>query len=903
MEMDQWTRHRPRWGSAIAAGWFSLGLWHAPSPAAPAPPPEAPLANVAQTPPQQRLQDLIQRGMQLMQEGRDRNALDLLLEAERLLPRDGDRPLAGTLLNNIGLLYHRQGAYPQAQGYLEQALTLSREGGDRVGEGSALQNLGENYRLTGQYDQALRHYGQALDIHRENRDRLRESITLQNRALVYGAQGRYREALEDHGAALAINRAIGYRSGEGQNLNGLAVIAYQQGRYRDALDYYGDALAISQATGNRIEEGAILNNRAAVHYQLGQYAEALAGFEGTLTIRREVGDRTGEASSLSNLGAAHRSLGRYGEALVYFQQALDLFRTLGNPAGEEATLRGMGATYNLSGQYDQAQGYYGQALTLSRAIGNRPGEGAALQGLAIAHHHLGDLDQALGYYQEALAVRRAIGDRLGEAATLRNLGRAHLASGALDLAVAALQEGLTVSAAIERDLGANDRDRVSFFDTWGGAWGDLQRVLVAQGQWERALEAADQARARSLADFLQPATAGQPRSPLTIAQMQQLARDRNATLLIYSVLDQELLAWVVAPSGQITFRSLDPAAIGIPIRTAVASTRATATNPINDFFFGSVDAPFSSDWVLAVRSGLTDAPAATDPGPLTTDGTDGLQQGYRLLIEPIEDLLPQGTGERLIIIPHRELGMLPFGALLDSQDRFLVERFTLSIAPSIQVLAALPRDRPRTGQGLLAIGNPAPMPRHNDQPLSPLAGAAQEAQTIAQFFDTAPLLGPQATETAVKARLDTADLLHFATHGIFQIGDRDVLDAWLALAPDPQNGEDGKLTLGEIFDRPLAAQIAVLSACDTGKGRITGEGVIGLARAFLRAGTPTVVASLWKVPDQQTAMLMEEFYQHLLAGRDRAEALRLAQLSIRARYPNPFYWAAFVIIGDGHSPY
>ncbi|GAB4354773.1 MAG: hypothetical protein Fur0042_23840 [Cyanophyceae cyanobacterium] len=195
------------------------------------------------------------------------------------------------------------------------------------------------------------------------------------------------------------------------------------------------------------------------------------------------------------------------------------------------------------------------------------------------------------------------------------------------------------------------------------------------------------------------------------------------------------------------------------------------------------------------------------------------------------------------------------------------------------------------------------MPRHNDHPLSPLTGAAQEAQTIARFFNAAPLLGPQATETAVKARLDGADLLHFATHGIFQVGDRDVLDAWLALAPDPQNGEDGKLTLGEIFDRPLAAQIAVLSACDTGKGRITGEGVIGLARAFLRAGTPTVVASLWKVPDQQTAMLMEEFYRQLLAGRDRAEALRLAQLSIRARYPNPFYWAAFVIIGDGDAPY
>ncbi|GAB4354780.1 MAG: hypothetical protein Fur0042_23850 [Cyanophyceae cyanobacterium] len=119
--------------------------------------------------------------MQLMPQGRDRNALELFLEAEQRLNRDRNHPLAGTLLNNIGLLYQQQGAYPQAQRYLEQALTLSREGGDRVGEGSTLQNLGENYRLTGQYDQALRHYDQALTIHRENGDRLRESVALHNR--------------------------------------------------------------------------------------------------------------------------------------------------------------------------------------------------------------------------------------------------------------------------------------------------------------------------------------------------------------------------------------------------------------------------------------------------------------------------------------------------------------------------------------------------------------------------------------------------------------------------------------------------------------------------------------------------------------------------------------------------
>ncbi|MCG9885895.1 MAG: CHAT domain-containing protein [Cyanobacteria bacterium] len=122
----------------------------------------------------------------------------------------------------------------------------------------------------------------------------------------------------------------------------------------------------------------------------------------------------------------------------------------------------------------------------------------------------------------------------------------------------------------------------------------------------------------------------------------------------------------------------------------------------------------------------------------------------------------------------------------------------------------------------------------------------------------------------------------------------------LALSPDGQN--DGKLDLSEVFDSNLSAELAVLSACDTNRGQVIGEGVIGLGRAFPKAGTPTVVASLWKVPDEQTAMLMEAFYEELLAGRDRADALRLAQLKVREQYPNPHYWAAFVLIGEGDRP-
>ncbi|MEM9772036.1 MAG: CHAT domain-containing protein, partial [Cyanobacteria bacterium P01_D01_bin.73] len=162
-----------------------------------------------------------------------------------------------------------------------------------------------------------------------------------------------------------------------------------------------------------------------------------------------------------------------------------------------------------------------------------------------------------------------------------------------------------------------------------------------------------------------------------------------------------------------------------------------------------------------------------------------------------------------------------------------------------------------------------------------------------------PILGRQATEATIKSQLANASILHFATHGIIPKSDRD-LNSWLALANvSPNDNEDSKLTIAEIFNSKLSAQLAVLSACDTNSGEVSGEGVLGLARAFLKAGVPTVVASSWKVPDRETQILMEEFYDQLLAGKTYAEALRAAQLKVRADSPNPFNWAAFSVIGEG----
>jgi CHAT domain-containing protein len=169
---------------------------------------------------------------------------------------------------------------------------------------------------------------------------------------------------------------------------------------------------------------------------------------------------------------------------------------------------------------------------------------------------------------------------------------------------------------------------------------------------------------------------------------------------------------------------------------------------------------------------------------------------------------------------------------------------------------------------------------------------AVEAEEVGQLLSVHPLLGATATETAIKHQLSQARLIHFATHGLFN--ESKPLEGAIALAP---GGQDGLLTASEIMDFSLQAELVVLSACDTGRGRITGDGVIGLSRSFLAAGAQRVMVSLWQVPDEATAHLMVAFYRQLRQGQTEAQALRSAMLTTIRTYPNPRDWAAFTVMG------
>jgi CHAT domain-containing protein len=335
---------------------------------------------------------------------------------------------------------------------------------------------------------------------------------------------------------------------------------------------------------------------------------------------------------------------------------------------------------------------------------------------------------------------------------------------------------------------------------------------------------------------------------------------------------------VIQPTGEITFRQVD-------LKPLWQKHNASLTSLI-----------VGNQEFLAVRS--RSSLGSTQPQP-------DLPTLHQLLIDPIASLLPTDPNARVIFIPQGALFQVPFPALQDEGGTYLIEKHTILTAPSIQVLDLTRQQRQKLAQKqshsgrALVLGNPTMpsvslSPGEPKQQLSPLPGAEAEAIAIAPLLKTQAITGAQGTKAQIVQKMPQASIIHLATHGLLD----DVRGLGSAIALAPSGSDDGLLTAEEIFDMKLQANLVVLSACNTGFGRITGDGVIGLSRALISAGVPSVIVSLWAVPDAPTSELMKAFYQNLQNNPDKAQALRQAMLTTMKTHPGPRNWAAFTLIGE-----
>ncbi|MCF4967770.1 CHAT domain-containing tetratricopeptide repeat protein [Nostoc sp. CMAA1605] len=811
-----------------------------------------------------------------------------------------DRLGEGQSLGNLGIAYDALGDYSKAIDYHQQSLAIAQEIKDRNGEGAALGNLGIAYYALGNYSKAIDYQQQRLAIAREIKDRLGEGQALGNLGLAYNALGDYGKAIDYHQQRLAIAREIKDRNGEGKALGNLGIVYDALGDYSKAIDYQQQRLAIAREIKDRLGEGQSLGNLGLAYYALGDYSKAIDYHQQRLAIAREIKDRLGEGKALGNLGIAYYALGDYSKAIDYHQQSLAIAREIKDRNGEGQALGNLGLAYYALGDYSKAIDYHQQSLAIAREIKDRLGEGQSLGNLGIVYDALGDYSKAIDYHQQRLAITREIKDRNGEGTALNNLGVALQKSGKLPEAEKILRAGIDVWKSIRGNLGSNDVYKVSIFEEQARTYRTLQQVLIAQNKTNAALEISEQGRSRALVDLLNSRLSGKntlENLEPTLSLLQQIAKQQNATLVEYSIIynefkiqgkqqtkDSELYIWVIKPTGEVTFRKADLKPLWQKENTNLEKLVSMSRQSIG----------------VRGRGGLS-----VSPKPDAPKTKQRLSRLHQLLIQPIADVLPKQDSEKVIFIPQNELFLVPFPALQDERGKYLIQKHTILTSPSIQVLESTHKQRQRLGtkpiQGkdTLIVGNPTmpfftPKIGETPQQLTPLPGAEIEAIAISKLLKTEPLIGNKATESNVVKRLPQARFVHLATHGIFD--DIQGLNSAIALTPSGQ--DDGLLTASEILDLKLNAELVVLSACDTGRGRISGDGVIGLSRSLISAGVPSVLVSLWAVPDAPTARLMTQFYQNLQKNPNKAQALRQAMLTTMKTNPNPVDWAAFTLIGE-----
>ncbi len=466
----------------------------------------------------------------------------------------------------------------------------------------------------------------------------------------------------------------------------------------------------------------------------------------------------------------------------------------------------------------------------------------------------------------------------------------------------AQQPGLLWARAVK------DPTKVHLLEDLQSFFGELILVLLEADQDRAALVVAEAARSRALLDLLggrdkireqrakhplQTPARDLPSpdavAPLPLEELLDIVHRRQSTTIEYFLTENTLAIWVISPQG----------------------TVHAFTEPLAKHFPPSEGSPREAlRRALAELHGLLDSSPADHASGSTADRTaELLHQLHALLIKPIPArLLPDSADAPLTLIPHAELLSVPFAALKDSAQRYLVESHTLVYGPSLAVLKFSREDRERLGSHephLLALVNPRPMPMAEDgKRWNDLGDLAAVFPNIAAFFPESERLvftGEAATKATLIGRVKEATELCLVTHAKFLDKPFDPLDSYIAFAAGA-GPDDGYLRVPEAFWLDLHAELVILWACETGRGSFSGDGVQGLSRAFIWAGAPNLMVSLWSVPAQASAVQMYGFHQlWRQEGRSLARALRLAQLEQLQLYRDqPGIWSAFVLYGEGN---
>lgn len=902
----------------------------------------------------------------LYQRARFDDAISELDVLQPIVEQQQDSSRLMRIENYRGLIYKTQHQFDQAMPHYQKALSMASEIRDSVWVGILYDNIGGVYRTMGHLNKSLTYRKRALDIFENAGTDIDLSITLNNLGLTYYEFSMADRAYKYLSRSLDLAKKIGDTYRLTNAYINMGLVYKSLGNYDQALIAYQKALDYARKTGNPIKIAHTLNNLGKLYQTLGEEEKSLEYIhEGLQTLQDHGIDDPGELATLyKNIASRQLDMGEIDKASNNFYKALNFNKQVGDKHAITRVYMDMAKIARAQNNIQEAEKHAERALAMADSLNNSSLIVDANNEMGIVQHMQGNQEKSLSYMRRAYREARGISPKYTRPA-LADLARL-FDTVESDSAVYYGKKLVETIESTRSDIGELSIHKASFFENYSDLYGELASwMLKYQDNVHEAFAMVEASRSRSLLDELKQAsenleeklpdevrlkkqrltdeiekyqtqidtTANATRkeelksalrdaelryaslinevrnetpsykmleypSPITAEKAQQLV-DENTAVLEYAFGDNELLIFLVT-SNDIQVKQVD----------------------ISE---GSGDAQRMTRLVEQFRDKIL----AHAPEQELRAHADSLVQ--HLIIPFKEEIAPY---DNLMIIPDKVLAYLPFEALM-MDDRYLVERFNVKYAPSFTTFSLLQEEKQQEHsheRDMLAVagsnfqGTSSSLNR--GKALAPLPATLAEVDSIASKFSNAEVLkqGNFEEEFIKESLTKNYRFVHLATHGIIDEDHPNLSGLALSSPPEEASGRnDGMLRSSEIYQLNINSEMVVLSACNTGLGKmVKGEGILGLQRSFFYAGVPTVSVSLWNVYDRSTAYLMDTFYTSLLeisrnsesalnleswlrwAGWDRsvsfgaaAPAMRQAKLEMinHPLYSHPIYWAPFIVVG------
>jgi CHAT domain-containing protein/tetratricopeptide (TPR) repeat protein len=871
-------------------------------------------------------------GMVYFALGEHRQALDYLNQSLLLRRSLKDPAAEATALNSIGVIYHTLGEPQKALDYYQQSLPMLRAAGNRAGEASALNSIGAAFRVMGEPQQALAYFKQALSLQRAVGAPREMAITLTNIGALYYRLGDAQQALDYYDQALPLRREAGDRAGQAITLTSIGAAHLSLGDPQRAVEYLKQALSLSEGGQSRSEEAQALTALSAASSALGSKQQALEYLNRALTLWRAIGERQGESGALIRMGRIYREQGAPQLASKCLEEALRLARDIGETGSEAVALADIARVEHDLGDLEQAQNRIETALNLVETLRARiRAEDMRVSFLASRHS---DYEFYIDLLMRMHEGRPSAGyDALAFEASERARGRNLLE--VLSATRADIRQGvdpllLERQRSLQRQINAKERLRMQLV---GG--NKIEKSEVIEKELRALLAEHQEVQGQMRIQSPRYAALTDP-VPLKLKEIQRQSLDRDTLLLEYALGEERSFLWAVTPTSLRAYTlprraEIEAAALracGLLTKSnqrQYTGSSGLAAAELSRMILGPAVAELGRKRLVIVSDGVLQyVPFGALPSP----------ESGRARERGSEGTTEQDARRKQSPLPHSRSPALPL------LTKPLIADHEIVNLPSASVLATMRHEmsgRRRAARTVAVFSDPVFNPEDPRVKQATIGGEnanGDESKTESDLVRSAKEAGLTGFERLIHTRkeaeaiialappeqgfkaldfaasrstvmsvgLDQYRIVHFATHGLLNSRSPELSGIVLSLVDETGRAQEGFLRAYEIYNLKLNAELVVLSACSTALGKeIKGEGLAGLTRGFMYAGTPRVIASLWNVRDEATAELMKRFYRNMLIDKSSpAAALREAQISMwrEPRWAAPYYWAGFVLQGE-----